>query len=111
MDDNLQVPKEVLQRRLHPRQDGSVPQLLIKWSGLDSSLATWEDAEAIRQQFPEAPAWGHAVTQGEGDVMTPHLSWPKSAQQPRRSKRARRKSSKVHGPQWACIQCAPAVGE
>ncbi|XP_066330697.1 uncharacterized protein [Miscanthus floridulus] len=50
IDDNLQVPEAVLQR------EGSVPQLLIKWSGLDPSLATWEDTEAIHQQFPQAPA-------------------------------------------------------
>jgi hypothetical protein len=66
VDDTLQVPAAVLQRRLHPRQDGTVPQLLIKWSGLDASLVTWEDAEAIQQQFPQAPAWGQAGAQGEG---------------------------------------------
>lgn len=66
ISDGHQVPEAVLQRRLHPRRDGSVPQLLIKWSGLGADLATWEDAEAIQQQFPFAPAWGHAGTQAGG---------------------------------------------
>jgi len=79
IDDNLQVPEAVLQRLLHPWSDGAVPQVLIKWSGLDASLATWEDAEALRLQFPEAPAWGQADTQGGGDVTAPHLSQPKEA--------------------------------
>jgi hypothetical protein len=40
VDNNLQIPERVLQRRLHPRRAGPVPQLLIKWSGLDEDLAT-----------------------------------------------------------------------
>ena len=46
--EGLQVPEAVLQRRLHPRRTGAVVQFLIKWSGLDVELATWEDAEAIQ---------------------------------------------------------------
>jgi hypothetical protein len=73
VDDHLQVPKAILQRRLHQHQDGTIPQLLIKWSGMDASLATWEDAEAVQQQFPQAPAWGQAGAQGRG--MPPLLTW------------------------------------
>lgn len=76
-DDDLQVPEAVLQRRLHSRHDGAVPQVLVKWSGLDESLSTWEDEEALRQQFPQAPAWGHAATQGGGGC---HGSPPGPAQ-------------------------------
>jgi len=54
----LQIPEQILQRRLQPRRDGSVAQVLIKWFGLDPELATWEDAEALFQQFPNAPDWG-----------------------------------------------------
>ena len=43
-EEGLQVPEAVLQRRLHSRRIGAVVQLLIKWSGLASKLATWEDA-------------------------------------------------------------------
>lgn len=31
-------------------------------------LSTWEDEEAPKQQFPHAPAWGQAGSQGRGDV-------------------------------------------
>jgi hypothetical protein len=88
VDDSLQVPEVVLQHRLHPRQDGTVPQLLIKWSGLDPSLAIWEDTEAIQQQFPQALTWGQAGAQGEGDVTAPHLGHPRAAHPTRRSNRA-----------------------
>lgn len=46
-DFGLQVPEEVLQCHLQPRQDGFVAQVFIKWSGLDHELATWEDAEVL----------------------------------------------------------------
>ena len=105
VDDNLQVPEAVLQRRLHPRNDGAVPQVLIKWSGLDASLATWEDAEALRQQFPEAPAWGQAGSQGGGDVTAPHLSQPKEAHLQRKSTRARVRNVRALSPEWACNRC------
>jgi hypothetical protein len=39
MNDNLQVPEAVLQRCVHHRGNAAVPQVLIKWSGLDSSVA------------------------------------------------------------------------
>lgn len=65
-EDGLQVPERVLQRRLHPRDSNMVRQLLVKWSGFDDSLATWEDEDYIKQQFTAAPAWGHASSQGEG---------------------------------------------
>jgi hypothetical protein len=37
-----------------------VSQVLVHWSGTSEALATWEDAEALRQHFPLAPAWGQA---------------------------------------------------
>ena len=85
--------------------------MLIKWSGFDTKLATWEDEAALCQQFPAAPAWGHAGTQGEGDVTVPHLGRPQEAQQPKRSNRARRKSAKFQGLEWACNCCVALKGE
>lgn len=64
LSDALQVPEKILQRRLYRRGTSSVPQFLIKWSSVDSELATWEDADYIKQQFPGAPTWGHASSQG-----------------------------------------------
>jgi hypothetical protein len=39
-DFTMQVPEQVLQRRLHSCGPNSIQQLLIKWSGLDTNLAT-----------------------------------------------------------------------
>jgi hypothetical protein len=35
---------------------------------MPASLATWENFEQVRQQFPRAPAWGHAGSQGRAIV-------------------------------------------
>jgi hypothetical protein len=45
-----------------------IPQVLVRWSHLPASLTTWEDEEPLRQDFPHAPAWGQAGTQGRGSV-------------------------------------------
>jgi hypothetical protein len=69
-DNMLQISERVLQTRMHQRGHRSVQQLLIKWSDLDDELATWEDAKAIKERFPAAPAWGQAGTQGGGGEMS-----------------------------------------
>jgi len=102
LDNNMQVPERVLQSRLHQRGSHSVKQLLIKWSGLDDDLATWEDADAVMQRFPGAPAWGHAGTQGGRDVSKPHPGDPLAAPRP---KRKRVSNVKLAGPEWACTSC------
>lgn len=43
-----------------------VAHIKVVWSGMDDSLATWEDVVALCSRFPEAPAWGQAVFQGGG---------------------------------------------
>jgi hypothetical protein len=66
-DIQFQVPEAILQRRWtsgeHP-----VEQVLIKWSHMPVTLATWEQLDQLRQQFPRAPAWGHAGSQAVGNV-------------------------------------------
>jgi hypothetical protein len=62
------TPEQVLQTRSVVRGSHAVQQVLIKWNNLPSSLATWEDYEALRQEFPRATAWGQAATKGGGDV-------------------------------------------
>jgi hypothetical protein len=37
-----------LDRRLVNRRVKSVQQILVKWSSSDESLATWENAEALK---------------------------------------------------------------
>jgi len=39
---------------------------------MTEDLATWEDAEAIKQRFPASLAWGQAGAQG-GGVSAPHM--------------------------------------
>lgn len=58
--DGLQVPEHVLQRRVAKVGAEVRLQVLVKWSGMPSSLATWEDMESLRQRFSRAPAWGQA---------------------------------------------------
>jgi hypothetical protein len=67
---HMQVPEKVLQRRLVARSKKSVMQVLVKWSSLSESLATWEDLEAVRQHFPLAPAWRQPASKGGGSVRT-----------------------------------------
>jgi len=65
----FQVPEAVLQRRW-TSSDHPVEQVLIKWSMMPATLATWEPYEQLRHQFPRAPAWGHAGSQQGGNVNT-----------------------------------------
>jgi hypothetical protein len=51
-----QVPEQVLDSRMVRRGDTEVQQVLIKWSNMAPELSTWEDKEALKQQFPYAPA-------------------------------------------------------
>lgn len=34
--------------------------MLIKWSHMPTSLATWENLVDLQRRFPKAPAWGQA---------------------------------------------------
>jgi hypothetical protein len=65
-DLEFQIPSQVLQRRIVTRDGVTVPQVLVRWSGFPSELATWEDFEALHQRFPRAPAWGQACLQEGG---------------------------------------------
>lgn len=63
-------PEQILDRRLIKKGNKAVPQVLIKWSHIPTSSATWEDYYVVKSRFPEASAWGQAsVPRGEG-VMT-----------------------------------------
>lgn len=46
-----------------------VPQVLVKWSGLLVSSATWEDFYVVKNMFPDALALGQASSVGGRDVM------------------------------------------
>jgi hypothetical protein len=64
--DGLQVPERVLQKRVAKVGVDVHLQALIQWSGMPSSLATWEDMETLRQRFPRAHAWGKQTLIREG---------------------------------------------
>jgi hypothetical protein len=64
----MQVPVQILDRRIVMRGGKAVQQVLIKWSQGDDTLSSWEDEEALRSKFPEAAAWGQAEFQGGDNV-------------------------------------------
>jgi hypothetical protein len=53
-----QVREAVLGSRMIKHGDTEVTQVLVKWSHMDSKLATWDNLEDLQQQFPHAPGWG-----------------------------------------------------
>ena len=69
ISNQLQVPQEILDRRLRQHNDSMIPQVLVRWSYLPDTLSTWEDEEPLQQQFPRAPAWGQAGSKGGRDVI------------------------------------------
>jgi hypothetical protein len=50
--DILQVPTRILQRRLRQQGNMAVSQVLVQWLGQPECLATWEDADELKQRFP-----------------------------------------------------------
>ena len=62
----LHVPERILQTRMVAKGNKFKCQVRVQWSGMDEALATWEDYEALKQQFPQAPAWRQAGFYGGG---------------------------------------------
>jgi hypothetical protein len=94
--DGLQIPVKILQRRIQATDQEVVPQVLVQWSNLPRSLATWEDAEALRQRFPRAPAWGQAGLR-QGENVSIGTGGDQAAREPRRSARERRGNVRLGG--------------
>jgi hypothetical protein len=97
-----------------------ISQVLVRWSFLPEELSTWEDEQALRQQFPRAPAWGQAGSQGrrdvtDGSVVTTEDVGSEPDEQSKKKKvvqdaeagratgpvRVKKPSSKVYEPDWA----------
>jgi hypothetical protein len=115
--EGLQIPEKILQRRLN---SAGLSQLLIQWSSMAPSLATWEVELLLRQKFPFAPAWGQAgshrwrivtdtvqeceegdnTTSEIGDVHGPTAGLASSSKVPRVSSRIRKPNVRVAGPEW-----------
>jgi len=117
ISNQLQVPQEILDRRLRQHNDRVIPQVLVRWSYLPDTLSTWEDEESLQQQFPRAPAWGQAGSKGGRDVTggtvttTTDISEPNdgktrdaSPEEPAgrniEVKRMKKPSNRVFGPDW-----------
>ena len=49
ISNQLQVPQEILDRRLRQHNDRMIPQVLVRWSYLPATLSTWEDEESLQQ--------------------------------------------------------------
>jgi hypothetical protein len=107
------VPERILQQHLLRKGTTFVVQGLIKWSELPESLATWEELDFLRQQFPRAPVWRHAGAQGGGSVSTDPIhrqavegteeggsSLSKPSEEEGRKTRPKIKSVHFHGPDW-----------
>lgn len=62
------VHEEILDRRLVKKGNAAYLQVLVKWSTVPASSATWEDYQVLKERFPSAPAWGPAGSEGEGSV-------------------------------------------
>ncbi|WVZ54205.1 LOW QUALITY PROTEIN: hypothetical protein U9M48_005042 [Paspalum notatum var. saurae] len=101
----LQFPLRILDKRVISK-------------GWPSSLATWEDKDALRQRFPRAPAWGQAdsfpgggaVTASSTAVPAPPLDEPVQEEEPvqfdvrqvgaRMGARPRKPNVRISGPEW-----------
>lgn len=105
----FQVPIAVLQKRW-TSGDHPVEQGLVRWSHMPPALSTWEPLEALRQQFPRAPAWGHAAAQEEGNVSDGQATPTKEvlgsndkqeAVEAARPKRKTEPNRMLSGPEWS----------
>jgi hypothetical protein len=64
--DSMQVPMQILQRRMIQHGGLAVAQVKVTWSDLDPALATWEDTTALKERFPCASAWGQVAPRRRG---------------------------------------------
>lgn len=46
------VPQQVIDRRSVHKGAKMVEQVLIRWSGPDSAVVTWENLQELQQRFP-----------------------------------------------------------
>ena len=77
--------------------------MLVRWNNLPDSLATWEDAAALKHQYPNWSAWGQAVPEEEGDVTTPNKepTAALTATGPRRGPRPKKSNTLYPASEWA----------
>jgi hypothetical protein len=109
-DSSLQVPLQVMDRRVISRGGSPVQQVLVRWSQSDAALDSWEDEEALRAKFLKANAWGQAFFRG-GNVSSPLMAEGHSEegagetmmegpQDRMMGRRTRKPSSRISGAEW-----------
>lgn len=62
-DVEMQVPEQVLDKRLKNVDKRAIWQVLVKWQGWPAELATWEEEDSILPRLKAATACGQAVIQ------------------------------------------------
>lgn len=62
------IPETVLESKMVRVGGEPALRLRIKWSGLPSCMATWEEPQQLQRRFPNSPPWGQGETQDGGDV-------------------------------------------
>jgi hypothetical protein len=98
---DVQFPIQVMARRSISRGGHDVRQALVRWSGAEPALDTWEDEVALRQRFPTAAAWGQASSHGGGNVSSAsNSSTEKTPAEPRTSRRPHKPNPKFVGRDW-----------
>jgi hypothetical protein len=110
---NLQYLVAVLDKRLCSRAGKIVPQVLIQWSGWPESMATWEDEQVVKEQFPAGPAWGQAGSKGGEDVsrLAQASSKEKGVREPgRRNARTIKPNPRYIGGQWVASEAQQFSG-
>jgi hypothetical protein len=102
----LRISQQVLGTQMVTRGTSQVAQVRVRWSELPEDLATWEDYTAMKQAFPQAPAWGQAGFQELGNVRT--VDQGDSNEQnstkggsPRRSTRPKKPNVRISDPEWS----------
>ena len=104
------VPEEVLDSRMVQRGNSRVPQVLVRWTDQPAEFATWEDRIELQQHFPNAPAWGQAVSEGGRDVTAHGPQAPAAEDQDdtattkatglERPRRQAQPNKRYTGPEW-----------
>jgi hypothetical protein len=68
--DIISPPIKILATHWRKTPMGRQEHVQVQWPAGDVKDVTWEDKIKLQYQFPDAMAWGHAKSQGAGDVNT-----------------------------------------
>jgi ribosomal protein L21E len=75
------IPLQVLDTKEVVSGKNLVCLVQVQWTGLPNSWTTWENKNRLMKEFPNAPAWGQADLQGEGNVTACYPAHDREAQE------------------------------